>query len=205
MDVLLIHETHTGQATFYYYSAQAQCVACAYHFNIQVMEQDFIDGMVSRLSPYFEFFPQAWGTHFSGKRLRIDHIIRPKDTSLWKNKDVVFGVEYKDVGQIDGDTKNFTKWFAQCVDYANTKWDDYGYIYILTCPGLRSTGFIQVVDSHWMLARIMGRLGVGEIKNMGDRYGWAITLQNSNRVWSQKQGVEAGKRLLLERKFGNRG
>lgn len=167
------------------------------------MEKDYKNEVFTSLSPYFDFFPEVKGTHFSGKKLYLDHIIKPKSNLHWKNKDVVFGVEYKDTVRIDGNTTNFTSWLAQCVDYANTYWDNYGYIYILTCPAIRSTEFIQAVDKDWMLARVMSHLGIGELKIIPN-YGWSITLQDSHRIWSIKNGVEYGKHWALERKFGSR-
>jgi len=167
------------------------------------MEKDFKTEIQNKLKDHFDFFPEIKGTHFSGKRLSIDHIIIPKNNTEWKNKNIVFGLEYKDVGRIDGDTTNFTSWLAQCVDYANTNWDEYGYIYILTCPGIRSSEFMQAVDSDWMLARVMGHLGIGELKIIKN-YGLTITLQDSHRIWSENKGVESGKKWNLERKFGSR-
>jgi len=167
------------------------------------MEEVFKNYIYSQLSQSFDFFPEVKGTHFSGKRLSIDHIIKPKNTDKWKNKDIVFGIEYKDIQRLDGDTTNFTKWLAQCVDYAHTNWDNYGYIYILACPGIRSTRFIRTVDKSWMLARIMAHLGIGELKEI-NRYGWTITLNDNHRIWSEEYGVEHGKIYNLKRKFGSR-
>lgn len=167
------------------------------------MEKHFKNQIITKLKDHFDFYPEIKGTHFSGKRLSIDHIIIPKNCSGWKNKNIVFGVEYKDVERIDGNTTNFTSWLGQCVDYANTKWDNYGYIYILICPGIRITKFIQGIDSYWMLSRVMGHLGIGELKEVKN-YGWSITLQDSDRLWSEIKGVESGKTWNLERKFGSR-
>jgi hypothetical protein len=167
------------------------------------MEKHFKTEIITKLKSHFDFYPEVKGTHFSGKRLSLDHIIIPKNCPEWRNKNIVFGLEYKDVERIDGDTTNFTRWLGQCVDYANTKWDNYGYIYILTCPGIRTTEFIQKIDSNWMLARVMGHLGIGELKVLKN-YGWSITLHDSHRLWSEIKGVESGKTWNLKRKFGSR-
>ena len=94
------------------------------------MEKHFKTEIIVKLKDHFDFHPEIKGTHFTGKRLSIDHIIIPKSCSEWKNKNIVFGLEYKNVERINGDTTKFTSWLGQCVDYANTKWDNYGYIYI---------------------------------------------------------------------------
>jgi len=54
-----------------------------------------------------------------------------------------------------------------------------------------------------MLARVMGHLGIGELKVVKN-YGWSITLQDSQRMWSEFKGVESVKTWNLERKFGSR-
>lgn len=167
------------------------------------MEKDFKNLIFERLSEHFYFESEVHGVHFSGKKLRIDHIITPKDTSQWKNKNVSFGIEYKDLERIDGDTKNFTKWLAQCSDYANTSWGDFGYIHVLICPGIYKSQFIKKIDESWLLPRVMAQLGVGELKEL-DNYGLTITLNDSHRMWSEENGVEEGKRWALERKFGSR-
>ncbi|CAH0998008.1 hypothetical protein EMA8858_04143 [Emticicia aquatica] len=167
------------------------------------MEKEFKVEVKNTLSNDFDFYSEVQGTHFSGMRLRIDDIVVPKDISNWKNKKVAFGIEYKDTKRIDGDTTNFTSWIAQCVDYANTKWDNFGYIYILTCPSIHSTSFIKEVDKEKMLTKVMSHLGIGELKNL-DRYGWSIVLQENHRIWSEFRGVESGKHWSLERKFGSR-
>lgn len=106
-------------------------------------EKQLKENVVQELRENFYFYPEVKGTHFSGKRLALDYVMKPKDTTEWKNKNIVFGVEFKDVPALDkkGDTSNFTKWIAQCVDYSHTVWDDFGYLFILTCPGITTSTF----------------------------------------------------------------
>lgn len=167
-------------------------------------EEAFKQSIINEMSSDFHFIPEVSGRHFSGKRFRIDHIIVPKDNSHWMNKNIAFGIEYKDVDRLGESTKEFTGWLGQSVDYANTDWDGYGYLYILTCPGIRSTDFMKEVDNGFMLNRIMGEFGVRELKLL-DNYGWSIVLKDKHRLWSQKNGVETyGKNWSLKRKFGSR-
>lgn len=170
------------------------------------MSEKDIERIVSdSLSKYFEFIPKVKGKHFSGKRLEIDFVIKPIDTSLWKNQDIVFGLEFKDLDRFDkkGDTTDFTKWIAQCVDYSNTYWDDFGYIHILTCPGISTSTFMDAAYSSTLVLKLLGHLGVGELKNTPN-YGWAIFLHEQHRMWSEKEGVSSGKIWNLTRKFGSR-
>lgn len=170
-------------------------------------EKGVISDIKKQLENDFTFERHVKGKHFSGKELQIDFIIKPKDLSIWKNKSICFGLEFKDMPNLDqkGDTTDFTKWFAQCVDYSNTNWNNYGYIFILTCPGITSSKFVQAVDSSWMLKRIMGHLGIGELVFLKN-YGWSIILHDEkHRLWSQKNGVETGgKTWNLTRIFGTR-
>lgn len=169
-------------------------------------EKSLVSEIVEQLSNDFLFEKQVSGKHFSGQQFKIDYIIKPLITNGWKNPQVCFGLEFKDLPNLDqkGDTKDFSKWLAQCVDYSNTYWNNYGYIYILTCPGITTSRFLQQVDASWMLTRIMAHLGIGELK-FSNPYGWTITLSGQHRLWSQKNGVEmAGKSWNLQRCFGSR-
>ncbi len=90
------------------------------------------------LEPHFYIEREITGSHFSGKRLRLDAVLKPKAASMWKREDVAFGIEFKDTDRFakSYDTKNLTQWLAQCIDYANTNWDNFGYLYIFCCPSL---------------------------------------------------------------------
>ena len=167
------------------------------------MEKDFKREVILSLSDHFHLFPEVKGTHFTGKRFSLDHVIKPKNNIAWKTKDIAFGIEYKDLDRIDGDTKNFTSWIAQCNDYANTNWDNFGYIYVLTCPGIDSRDFMKSIDKDKMLNKLMSQLGIGELKKLSN-YGWSIVMQDTHRMWSEKKGIESGKHWNLKRKFGSR-
>jgi len=164
------------------------------------------------LSSDFEIEEQVKGKHFSGAKLKIDAIIIPKVTVGWKDEIPVLGLEFKNNLRLKGDTKNYTKWLAQCIDYSHTEWGEYGYIYVFACPGLiEGLPYQTDVDPtkndpdsiQWLLPRIMSQLGVGELKN-SNKYGWTFYLQNEHRIWSQKEGVREGNRWSLTRKFGSR-
>jgi hypothetical protein len=169
-------------------------------------EKEISAEVVKELSNDFYFYPEVKGKHFSGKQLKLDYIIKPKNITDWKNKNICFGLEFKDMPNIDqkGDTKNFTKWLAQCIDYSNTYWEEYGYVIILTCPGIRTSNFLGAIDGSWMLTRVMGQIGIGELKKF-QQDGWSIVLHDIHRVWTQNKGVGTGGRLWnLKKKFGCR-
>ena len=85
-------------------------------------EKEIEISVINQLTTHFDFIPKVKGRHFSGKQLVIDYIIKPRRPEKWKNKNIVFGLEFKDINRLDNieDTTDFTKWIAQCVDYSHT-------------------------------------------------------------------------------------
>lgn len=168
-------------------------------------EKDIEKVVCSILAKHFVFIPRVRGKHFTGKNMILDYVIKPIECSAWKNTDIAFGLEFKDLHRFDkkGDTTDFTKWIAQCVDYSNTNWEGLGYIHILTCPGISTSSFMNAAYSSGMVMRLLGHLGIGELKHTPN-YGWAIYLHEQHRMWSEKEGVSSGKIWNLERKFGSR-
>lgn len=164
------------------------------------MERIFVEEVLNLLSKDFVIQREVLGTHFSGARLRIDAVLKPKDISLWKNPDVVIGVEFKLEEKLKS-TKDKTLWIKQCIDYANTKWDNYGYLYIFSCPSIFDKLEYTVKGDQWLWNRILSNLGVGRL-DKNDYNGWAFYLQDSHRIWSQKHGISYGKHWTLKRKFG---
>lgn len=164
------------------------------------MEKFFSSGVLETLSPHFFIQREVRGTHFSNKRLRIDAVLKPKDISLWKNPDTCFGVEFKLEEKLYG-TKEKTAWISQCIDYANTKWDDFGYMYIFSCPSIFDKLRYTVGDEGWLWNRILSQQGVGRLDKVPN-YGWTFFLQDQDRIWSESDGVVCGKRNNMKRKFG---
>lgn len=160
---------------------------------------------IADLEPHFYIEREIKGNHFSGKRLRLDAVLKPKVTSGWKRENVAFGVEFKDTNRFaqDYNTKNLTKWLAQCIDYTNTDWDDFGYLYIFCCPSLVDEIPKSVLPNPMFIQNFMGQIGIGEIKYQ-KTYGLSILLHGHHRIWSVAYGVEHGKTYTLTRRFGSR-
>jgi len=158
------------------------------------MEKVFSASVLDILSKHFFIEKEVFGTHFSGCRLRIDAVVKPKETSMWKNKNVAFGIEFKAKEKLDG-LKASTHWVKQCIDYANTQWDSYGYIYVFSCPNIFEK------DDEIYLNRILSDLGVGVLRD-NNYHGWTFYLQDRHRIWSEKDGICEGKKWSLIRKFG---
>lgn len=163
------------------------------------MEKIFADKILQVLGRDFIVTKEVYGSHFSGARLRIDAVLKPKNICEWKNSDVSLGIEFKFTEKL-ASTKDKTLWLKQCIDYANTKWDDYGYIYVFSCPSISGENE-GIKGDPWLWNRILSNLGVGRL-DYHVSYGWTFYLQDQHRIWSEKHGVVCGKHWDLKRKFG---
>jgi hypothetical protein len=164
------------------------------------LEKQFVDDILKILEVDFYIHREVMGTHFSGSRLRIDAVVRPKENTLWKNQNVFFGIEFKCEESLK-DTKDSTHWIKQCIDYANTNWDDYGYMYVFSCPSVFNKIDFAIKGNEWLWNRILSNLGVGRL-DYNKYHGWAFYLQDTHKIWGQNGGVTSGKHWTLKRKFG---
>lgn len=159
-------------------------------------EQISTDRLKAMLETHFFIDEQVTGKHFAGKtKKRLDMVIRPKDTSQWLNKSLAFGVEIKKNSDGTGD---YCRHIGQSCDYANTEWDGFGFIYILTYPSIIPSWIADAGFVH----RMAGRLGVGVIE-LSPFNGTSILI-NEHTIWSERTSVVEGRHWKLERKFGSR-
>lgn len=159
-------------------------------------EQVSTDELKDLLGRHFIIEEQVHGRHFASKaKKRLDMVIRPRDTSGWMNKSVAFGVEIK---KHHGETGDHCRHIGQSCDYANTEWDGFGFIYILTYPSIIPSWISDAGFVH----RMAGRLGVGVIEN--SPLNGASILINEHMIWSENTSVVDGRHWKLERKFGSR-
>ena len=165
-------------------------------------EADLADAALTELDPYFTADREIWGTHCSGRRLRLDAVMRPRDPSGWRDPSPAFGVEFKNAYAGSHDTRRFTAWAAQAVDYAHTEWEGYGPLTIFACPPI-SAAFTGPgawgEGAGWLMVWVLGQLGVGELGQTG--YGWTLRL-NGDNLWSERKGVH--RKWSLVRKVGSR-
>jgi hypothetical protein len=168
-------------------------------------ENDLKQPYLEKLREYFSVQEEVIGHHFSGKSVRLDAVLRPLNVDGWKNPSVALGVEFKDVVRFSKsyDTRNLTSWLAQCVDYANTDWEGYGFIYVFACPTIIGEVSTPALGNGMFIRNFMGQMGVGELVNQPYR-GLTFLLHGHHRVWSEHTGVESGRRYSLKRKVGAR-
>lgn len=174
-------------------------------------ERDVKNGVLERLAAHFDIFEEVWGSHWSGKRVRIDAVIKPKDDTLWKTKSPSIGLEFKNFRKFDPSIsmKDYTKWWSQCHDYAETNFDGHGYVYVFSYNGFSHyRGRSPNTSASAFAERFWGRLGVGELEpGFG---GWprrpclTLRINGTNKIWTEVDGVRDGQRMSMERKFGSR-
>ncbi|MDO6739389.1 hypothetical protein [Wenyingzhuangia sp. 2_MG-2023] len=161
-------------------------------------ESEFKKHWLKKLEQHFTIEEEVSGIHITGKKLRIDAIIKPKDTSDWKNKNIVFGLEFKSPTKIDR-LNNQLNYMRQCVDYSYTKFGDYGFIPILSCPQFELDETYSTSKALKTLKHFLNTFNVGEL---GETYrGYSILFADSY-IWSSGK-VELGKRWLLKKKIGS--
>jgi hypothetical protein len=165
-------------------------------------EREMAVRVLERLAPWFHIQREVTGRHCSGRVLRIDAIIRPRDQRMWKDPEVAFGVEFK---VPDGSLNSYTGWIAQAADYTHVDWPGHGRLIVLTCPGAAAwlDSWIDPDAREVMIAkRLTGQLGVGELVL---RWAYGLTvLVNGEHVWSERHGLSKGKTWGLKPKSGNR-
>lgn len=166
-------------------------------------EAAFADAACERLSRWFHVDREVPGRHCSGRSLRIDAVISPIDPAGWRDAHPCFGVEFKIAGQRTFDTRNFTGWAAQAVDYTHVEWQRYGRLHVLVCPGLTSHLDTYGEPATRLLSKMLWQLGVGELQPIR-HHGWAIIAQARHILWSQNAGVKEGARWSVDRRAGHR-
>ncbi len=160
--------------------------------------------LVARLTPYFTVSEEVKGTHISGKRLRIDMVLKPQGPG-WANPNVSFGVELK------ARYCNHADLLAQCIDYNYTTWEGHSDMIILGWGLFKGKQYTLANYKDWSAIRdVAWRFNVGSIYE--DSH-CGITLESgmSTPIWREKswenpaapQLVE-GRRMLFKRKVGSR-
>lgn len=164
-------------------------------------EAELSHAVLQRLEQHFHVDREVEGKHATGKPLRLDAVLRPRDASQWSRPDIAFGVEFKNV--TSEDTCNYTRWAAQAIDYTYTEWDGYGRLAIFTCPGVLTAYRETFRTADGVFAEgLLGQFGVGELLL---RCGPGLTLAQQKRViWTELEGPKLGKTWALRVKTGSR-
>ena len=171
-------------------------------FDIMV-ELDEIELLKLTLSKHFYIREEVEGVHVSGKRVRIDALIVPKEYDQWKNgKQTVFGLEFKK--QFDS-ISDRTKLIVQAIDYRNSKFyarngdllDVEVFVYPNPVLDIQDRGFYD---------RLLGRIGIGFMYFEHRIYGGTMLFMeiNGNKIWDSVNGTNGiGKKMNFYKKIGS--
>jgi hypothetical protein len=157
-------------------------------------EQAVSGKILDRLSLFFDIETEVSGRHFSGKDVRIDAMLTPKDWLGWKAKSPI-GLEIKRGHQSIGEV---TKQISQAVDYANSHFPGFGYVYVFCYPDPEKSEWGQF---RCFYDRLAGQLGVGFLGDLDN--GLRLTLKG-HLVWSESTGPYEAKRWSMKRRFGSK-
>lgn len=173
--------------------------------NIEIVRRSLNEELFTKiilkcLEPHFEISREVWGTHLSGKKVKIDVILKPRDNSDWRNKDLVIGLEIKNPLFWETNNRRDTDLLAQCVDYSMSSFKGVKDMVVLICPlphKIKSDKLIRFVSRY-----NVGHLGFNDKDGICFYYG-------GQPFWIEKrkngQAVGVLKKSLLSQKFGNRG
>lgn len=159
-------------------SPQVSMFDCVEEENIDensINENSIAETFLHHLKADFIIQREVKGVHLSGKELRIDAILKPKETKGWLNPNITIGVEFKDPSKISSSQgRGEYDLLAQCLDYSMTDFEgvDNNSTIILICPGIASDkndvyrflsryniGYMDVSNDYGISMR-MGHLGI---------------------------------------------
>jgi len=129
--------------------------------------------------------------------MKIDAILTPKDYGSWRNKEIRFGIEFKNPLNFETTGRRDSDVFAQLMDYSFSNFKNYDPLIVLLCPiGMK------FLEERFFL-EFLSRYKVGYINFLRNKIEFNIGLQT---LWSEKKGVHSlGEKSKLEKKYGNRG
>lgn len=157
-------------------------------------EKDVSSQILTTLERYFFVYREVDGAHWTGKKVRIDAVLRPRPHLGFFDSTCSIGLEIK--RGVDG-LGEITKQISQAVDYTNSVFDGFGSMYVFCYPDPNEGGWGQQVSFY---ERFIGQLGVGFL---GTRGGLRLRLKGHN-LWSESDGTQDAKNWSLKRKFGSK-
>jgi hypothetical protein len=161
-----------------------------------ICEQNISDSFCKLFEKDFEIIKQVSGKHYNGKNLCIDLVLIPKDTTLIKNKNLVFGIEIKN--PFTANTKGRMKQdlLAQCLDYSETDFINYKDMIVLICP------IPPKYEYEHSIMNFLTRYNVGHVSFSKSRMYFKFGDQT---LWNNDNGFgNLTKVSMLKRKTGNR-
>lgn len=176
-------------------------------------ESELAESSLEVLSRTFYVEQEVWGTHWTGKRLRLDAVLRPRVPTGWRDgAETAFGIEFKSGSYTRA--SGLHQAAAQAADYANSTWGDYGPLTVFLCPSPaesivhhQARGKIvrlSELPEAVQVSRILWQLGVGGLSRI-DQYGWTFIVEGGRALWSETMGISSKEQTpSFVRRFGNR-
>lgn len=154
-------------------------------------EKVAVGAWVSLASPYFRIQHEVRGTHYTGKRLRMDMLLHPRFEWSGGGHHPI-GLEIKKPMHRSGHL------IGQAADYAASSWESDAHSDPVSV-------FVAVYDEMALdhgIAQVLG--GIGVIYFGPDEKSVGLNVRCSyNRMWSERDGVVNNK-WSAQRKFGSR-
>ncbi len=169
-------------------------------FNEIIKEQDLKLKLIGRLIDHFYIKEEYEGFHWSGRKMIIDLLLKPRDLNNWANKNLYFGIEIK--GTSINDTKDVMKYVRQCIDYSHTKWNRIGYMPVFLCPPIERVNLPITDESNRFMQHFLNQFNIGEV-NYKKYLGLCLIMAGTHVIWSEVNGVQEGNRNKLITKFGS--
>lgn len=158
------------------------------------LEKIVSDEIFEKLDRHFHIEREVPGSHFTGKPVRIDAILRPRDFRNWFDPNCAVGLEIKRGSDRVGE---ITKQLSQAVDYANSSFDGVGMVYVFCYPDPAAG---QYGNLKWFYERLVGQMGVGFLSAAP-----SLRMElKGHLVWSEATGPCDAKKWSIKRKFGSR-
>lgn len=167
------------------------------------VSEDFADEkklqklFLDRLSNYFEVETEVTGIHPNGHRVRIDAILKNdlSGVSFLGNYFPLakhIGIEFKNpmnIGKSKG--RGYYDVFAQCLDYSQSTFKDYGRLIVLTCPLFKTPALSPLIY-------FLKEYNVGYVTLNGDSI---VFKWGESTIWSEYSGFtkEALKNKFLSK------
>jgi hypothetical protein len=148
-------------------------------------EAELVTRILAKLEPHFRAVREVRGRHCTGKLLKLDAVLVPRDPGPWFDETPALGVEFK----LPDGTGDLMRWERQAEDYAHTAWPDYGRIAVFTCPPVTQ---VLAAMTAWgpnapgLMSRWIGQAGVGELGLTGAGLTFRISGED---LWSEKRGL----------------
>jgi hypothetical protein len=101
---------------------------------------------------------------------------------------------------------DLTSWVAQAIDYAQVDWQGFGRLPIFMCPSPFTAPIFpdeSMPHVESFASGLLGHFAVGFL-TLYEGTGLTLAIQERHRLWSERYGVEQGRRWSMRPRIGHR-